>query len=153
MYTYKYRHAAVLAPHIALLLHEWLVRQEFSLGGDKAPHVIVPVPLHVKRFRERGFNQAELLARHLGGALGIPVCTDAIVRIKHTQSQLEAKNREARAKNMRDAFQTMGAEQIAGKKILLIDDVYTTGATMQACAQTLRIAGAREVWGMAFARG
>lgn len=154
LYTYKYRHAAALAPHMARMFNFWLESQKFAEYFQPShTYIVVPVPLHSTRFRERGFNQAELLAQHIAWQLDLPIALAALARIKKTSSQLKAQSREERAKNMRDAFRVARPEEIAGKKIVLVDDVYTTGATMHACAQALRAAGAREVWGIAFARG
>ena len=106
--------------------------------------VLVPVPLHPRRRAERGFNQAELLARELGRRACIPVCDGALVRRADTRSQAGLTAAERRA-NVRDAFAVRRKARVTGRAVVLVDDVYTTGATARACAAALRAAGAAEV--------
>jgi ComF family protein len=115
---------------------------------------LLPVPLHPKRKFWRGFNQAQLLALELAEFFKIPTVSEAVVRVKKTKTQV-GKNQKARRKNMQGAFQvrTDFEEMIKGKRILLVDDVVTTGETMEAMALVLRAAGAAEVWGLCLARG
>jgi len=112
--------------------------------------VIIPVPLHAKRLRERGYNQAALLARELGKGVGLPVLEDALVRVRETSPQVDL-NAEERKENVRGAFHCP-ADQLAGKSVLLVDDVYTTGATLEACNLALRQRGVRAVWALTLAR-
>jgi ComF family protein len=111
------------------------------LGGSD---VLVPVPLHPRRRRERGFNQAELLAAELGRRSALPVSAGSLVRRTDTASQagLTAARRRA---NVAGAFAVRNRSRVAGRVIVLVDDVYTTGATARACARALRAAGAAEV--------
>lgn len=104
--------------------------------------LIVPVPLHQRRLQERTYNQSLLLARELGRGLRIPVAAGLLLRNQDTepQRQLSAKARE---KNMRGVFQLQG--QLSGEKILLVDDVMTTGATLSACGRELLRGGGKEV--------
>ncbi len=111
--------------------------------------VIVPVPLHAKRLRERGYNQAELLARALGARLDLPVRPDVLIRQRDTRSQV-GLSAEERWANVNDAFYC--PERLPDDAVLLIDDVYTTGATLQACAQALLQGGAREVRALTLTR-
>lgn len=115
--------------------------------------VIVPVPLHKARFNARGFNQSELLARDFSQRFNLQFLPDTLIRTKNTPSQLEVSNKTARGKNMKGAFKVLKNDVLKGSRVILIDDVYTSGATMRECATALRQAGAREVWGVAFARG
>ena len=112
--------------------------------------MIVPVPLHEARLRERGYNQSTLLARQLSCASGLPVMEEAVKRIKATALQvtLNAVEREA---NVRDAFQAR-ADLVRGQQALLVDDVCTTGATLVACSRALKQAGALSVWAFTLAR-
>ncbi len=98
--------------------------------------LIVPVPLHPKKEAIRGFNQAEIIADGMQEVLNIPVITDVLHRTRYTESQTK-KNREERLLNMQDAFNIKHHEKIIGKHLLLIDDVLTTGATLEACAIAL----------------
>lgn len=105
---------------------------------------IIPVPLHKKRLRERGFDQSLLLGINIGKQLEIPILTDNLIRYRDTKPQLELKVNE-RFKNVRDAFKVIGKEKIKDKNILLIDDVFTTGATVNECSRILKKEGARKV--------
>ena len=108
---------------------------------------VVPVPMHPKRLRQRGFNHAALLAEKLGGLEGLPVL-DALVRTRDTKQQARLSAAERRV-NMDDAF--VPAMTLEGKRILLVDDVCTTGATATACAEALRAGGAEAVYLLCFA--
>lgn len=112
--------------------------------------LIAPVPLSRKRKRSRGYNQAFLLARWVAMADGIPFHPEAIVRSKDTISQVGLSGEERR-RNVTGAFQA-SHERVNGKSVLVIDDVSTTGATMQACALALKAAGAGHVYGLTLAR-
>lgn len=108
--------------------------------------MVIPVPLHSARRRERGYNQSELLASTLADAMNMPLVTNAVERTRLTRSQVGLNARERRL-NLVDAFAGR-PDQVSGKTILLIDDVYTTGATLGACAQALLDAGAAAVYGL-----
>jgi len=104
----------------------------------------VPVPLHPLRRRERGYNQAELLARHAARRFGVPVARDAVRRVKDTPTQTRLDRRQ-RAANVRGAFKAAPAAALKGLHVALVDDVLTTGATTSACARALLGAGAASV--------
>jgi ComF family protein len=106
--------------------------------------VILPVPLHAKRLRQREFNQALLLAREVSLASGIPLQMDNLRRVRWTQPQIEL-NGDERRKNVRGAFEVLRPDQVKGQSVLLIDDVFTTGATVNECARVLKKAGAKAV--------
>lgn len=113
--------------------------------------VVVPVPLHPRRERERGFNQSWLLARRLGAAWGLAARTDVLARRVATAAQTEL-GAAARRANVRDAFTVRRPELVAGRHVLLVDDVLTTGATAAACAVALRVGGAATVGVVTVAR-
>jgi ComF family protein len=116
------------------------------------PDLLVPVPLHRVRMRERGFNQAERLARHLGGLFNTPVAPrGALMRIRATPSQTRL-TREDRAENIRGAFEVKAPEIFAGRSVLLVDDVYTTGATLNEVAGALAVCRPDDINCIAFAR-
>jgi len=120
---------------------------------EKSPlpaEIIVPVPLHSNRLRERGYNQAALLARELGKSIGLAVAENGLVRVRATRPQVEL-NAQERKENVSDAFHCSNME-LKGKRVLLIDDVCTTGATLEACSIALRQVGARSVWAFTLAR-
>jgi len=115
------------------------------------PDALVPVPLHPSRARERGYDQALLLARRLERAWGVPVVADALLRAVPTQPQTDL-DAAARRRNVRDAFAVRRSEKITGRHIVLVDDVLTTGATAGECALTLYRAGAAAVGVLTVAR-
>jgi len=127
----------------------WLVLSgaEFWKKAD----YIIPVPLHRWRMVQRQYNQSTLLARALSRRVNIPTLTNCLVRIKATQSQGHKSVKERRA-NVKHAFDVHNPEIIQGKCIVLIDDVWTTGATIHACCDTLAKAGAKEVNVLTLAR-
>jgi ComF family protein len=106
--------------------------------------LVVPVPLHGSRERSRGFNQAELLARPLATAIGVPLEPECFQRIRATDPQV-GQSFSARKKNVKDAFKVTRPAVFKGRGVMLVDDVMTTGATASECARTLKEAGAREV--------
>jgi ComF family protein len=115
-------------------------------------HVVVPVPLHRRRFRQRGFNQATILAKSLAESMDVPL-VHALRRTRNTQSQTEL-DIDARAANVAGAFEPVEevAGQIVGRRVAIVDDVTTTGATMAAVATSLEAADAASVVGIALAR-
>jgi competence protein ComFC len=148
IHRYKYNRALYFEPFLADLL----VRQAVPSLQYEKWDLIVPVPLHPAKEREREFNQAERLARHLSRATHIPVNASLLRRVKPTETQTHL-NREERAGNVRDAFAPRGPEKLNGEKIILLDDVLTTGATTSACARVLRRAGAGDLCVWTVARG
>jgi ComF family protein len=117
--------------------------------SDWQPTMITAAPLHVERLRERGYNQSALLAKHLSQAKGIPFRPDAIVRIRATRQQVGLGYRDRQA-NMANAFQA-NPQIVNNQRIIVIDDVYTTGATLRSCASALLEGGATKVWALTVA--
>jgi len=116
--------------------------------------VIIPIPLHRRKLKERGFNQSEELAKDISHFLNIPIWNKLLIRSKYTESQTKL-NKLEREKNVQDSFKINYLSKnikLKNKKILLIDDIFTTGATMEECAKVLKREGASEVWGMVVAR-
>lgn len=137
---FKYGKRSALARPLAGVMADWWLRH-----GPQAPYdLLIPVPLHAKRQRERGFNQAELLAVHLSGPLRIPVAANVVRRVRATSTQA-AQTAAERAANLAGAFACINPAAVRGKSVLLIDDVFTTGSTLRECAKTLLDAGAKEV--------
>jgi len=114
--------------------------------------VIVPVPLHASRQRERGFNQAVILARQLARATKLPVDEHSLVRRVHTERHRAGMDARARRDSVAGAFEVRDSKLIIGRRVLLIDDVFTTGATVSECAAVLKSAGAAEVYVLTIAR-
>lgn len=112
---------------------------------------IIPVPLHPNRLRERGFNQALLLGKILGRTINKKVFPRALRRIRNTIPQVQLDHGE-REKNVRGAFVVREPQKILDKRLLLVDDVFTTGATVNECARVLKKSGAKEVFVLTLAR-
>ncbi len=164
IHQFKYEpYIKELATSLALLIitHFNLIQKEFPPEN----HVLIPVPLTKKKLKKRGFNQSEEIAKELAenlparigyaeGVAGgkIPLLLDCLAKEKETPPQMEL-SKEARLENIKGVFEIKNPEKIKDKKILLVDDVYTTGATMEECAKVLKKAGAQEVWGIVVARG
>jgi len=144
IHLFKYRGKSVLARFLGALL---LGAAEEAGDAD----CLVPVPLHVSRLREREFNQALLLCDVVGSASGLPVIPDAIHRTRETVPQI-GLSKPIRRRNVRRAFACRDPEHILGRRILLIDDVFTTGSTVNDCARVLKRAGAESVIVLTVAR-
>ena len=122
-----------------------------ALSQDYSMDVMIPVPLHIRRLRERGFNQALLLVKELNKRTGITYAERALQKVHDTPVQSALKKKE-RKKNLRGAFQVKDQETIQGKAVVLVDDVYTTGATVNECSRALLKAGAAKVAVLTVAR-
>jgi ComF family protein len=144
----KYRFRPELGAALGELLVEWIKLNRDFQKND----LIIPVPLHQQKMALRGYNQAELLARPLGKYLGKKILTEVVVRQKLTQKQ-NALNKYERFTNITDAFRVIKPKVVAGKRILLIDDILTTGATVSEVARVLLKAGALQVDVLAVATG
>jgi len=123
-----------------------------SFAADSGFDLITCVPLHPNRLIERGYNQSEILCRELGKRTGMPVNTHILKRIKNTQAQSLLAGKE-RYSNVKEAFQVVDAEPVRGKSVLLVDDILTTGNTLNECARVLKNAGAAEVTAAVIASG
>ncbi len=147
MHDFKYGHQIHLRHPVA----EWLIEtlDDPRLRGRRFD-LVIPVPLHPTRKRERGFNQAELLAQLLSARAGL-VMNNALERIRYTTTQT-AFDRAERMENLRDAFRLRKKAHVRGLRVLLIDDVLTTGSTLSECARVLKAAGAISVHAATAAR-
>lgn len=135
--------ARVYGQEIAVTFSQWIRQRNITQ--------IIPIPLHPSRYRERGYNQAAVIAREIGKNLGIPVKQHVLRRVKKTQPQkLLAGN--YRNENLRQAF-ALYPKAFPGENVLLVDDIYTTGATLDAAAACLKKAGAKHVYGVTVAIG
>jgi ComF family protein len=148
IHRYKYSRELWFEPFLADLL----IREAKPALGGQHWDFIAPVPLHSLKEREREFNQAERLARRLSHAVNIPLNTRLLRRVLPTATQT-LLTRDQRADNMRRAFAARHGARLAGARIVLVDDVFTTGATTSACAKVLRNAGADDVCVWTVARG
>jgi competence protein ComFC len=145
---FKYRRLSVLGRGLAGIAKEAVGGEEMLWSGVEA---IVPVPLHPRRKRERGFNQSRVFAGELGKLAGVGVCDGALVKVRNAPPQTSLEGRE-RVGNVRGAYRVKKGDLVRGRVLLLADDVYTTGATIGECARTLLDAGAKEVRAVTIAR-
>jgi ComF family protein len=140
VHSLKYSGAQAVGIELGRLLGQMLMERRIT------GNVLVPIPLHKRKLRERGYNQSELIARGLSERTGVPLRTDLVRRTRFTQTQTALSLGE-RKKNMEDAFEYRSpkAYEVKGKTIVLIDDIITTGSTVVSCAEILKRAGAREI--------
>lgn len=147
IHYFKFRFIVELAKPLAKLLIEYVKRINLNLNDA----LIIPVPLNKKRLLERGFNQSELIARYFADGFNLPLAIEAIVRCRHTPHQV-GLNKKQRKNNMENAFQILNPELIKNKNIILIDDVVTTGSTLEEIAKVLKENGAKKVIGLTIAK-
>jgi len=143
----KYKGRVQLRRPLGLLA----VRQLSTFAADSSADLIIPVPLHVKRLRQRGFNQAILLGEILAREWRLPLMRRNLMRIRWTEPQINLSAAE-RVANVRGAFSVREPELVRDKRVLLVDDVYTTGSTVAECTKVLLQAGAEEVFVVTIAR-
>ncbi|MDP1722428.1 MAG: ComF family protein [Candidatus Gottesmanbacteria bacterium] len=146
----KYRRVTDLAREFMALIPPSFSSEVTKLRTNEA--FLIPIPLHISRLRDRGFNQAEVLGRLLVDRLQIPIRMDILKRVKKTTPQVEMKDRKERLQNMKDVFSMNHLAIQPSSHIILFDDVFTTGATMMVAGETLKRAGARFVWAVTMAR-
>ncbi len=137
-------------PDLARPLGQLLLRATRALADDR-PDIVVPVPLHPSRLAERGYNQASLLGRPIAADLRVDFSPVALARTRDTPRQAHL-DRASRADNVDGAFRVRRASHVCGQRVLLVDDVVTTGATLAACRHALYDAGARDVRSAVVAR-
>ncbi|OIP60022.1 MAG: phosphoribosyltransferase [Candidatus Moranbacteria bacterium CG_4_9_14_3_um_filter_45_14] len=153
IHTFKYR----FIPSFAQPLGNWLAERVREVDLP-LPDYFIPVPLHPRRLRFRGFNQSALLAETLIDELtpgfDIPIIKDSLLRTRFTKPQMKTHTKEERQRNLKSAFSLLpeSIPLIRGKSIWLIDDVSTTGTTLEECARILKDAGAKNVFGIVLAR-
>lgn len=151
VHLFKYRFISDIHLPLGQLAVKAMLDSEIPI-----PDAIVPIPLHPRRLRWRGFNQSNLLANHLAENLlpgtTLTVFTGALERKRYTQPQMGIKNFKERRKNIQNAFTVKDPENLTNKTILLVDDIATTGSTIFECARLLKDAGAREVFAIVIAR-
>lgn len=145
IYKFKYSSHTYLATTLGLIMAHKL--KEEGIEAD----IIIPVPLHKNREKERGFNQATLIGKYISKEVNIPLDTDILIRTKNTEVMHNLTRRE-RLENVKEAFKVSNKRVIRNKDILLVDDIFTTGATVDACSKELVDSGARSVTVLTFAR-
>ena len=142
----KYGNLRAIAPLLGRLMADFMSSE--GVSGD----ALVPVPLHPRRERQRGYNQANLLAREAGKTLEIPVASRLLLRVGNAPPQARSQSALDRKANVRNSFHCPNPAGVEGRDLVLIDDVCTTGATLDACAGALKAAGAARVYGVTLAR-
>ncbi len=152
IYQFKYRpYLKDLAKTLAEILAEHFIITKSNTDQVWKNSILIAVPLEKSKLKNRGYNQAEELAKELQKTLKVPLVLNNLIKIKKTSPQISLSAKE-RQKNLENAFTLKNPTEIKGKKVFLVDDVYTTGATMEECARVLREAGVKQVWGIAIAR-
>lgn len=142
----KFRNKKYFAEPLAKWMTDRFLEEEI------AADLVLPVPLHANRKKERGYNQSELLAKVIADSLSLPLDTTSVVREKDTLASTGLQGgRKAREENMKDAFKLVSKEKIAGKTVLVVDDVITTGATTSELSSVLKKGGAKKVYVLTFA--
>ena len=153
--TFKYRLIANMIGPISLLTKKyilWLSTQKKYQINSGSP-LIVPVPLFYRRLNWRGFNQAELIAKSLANMLQTNYQPDLLLRIKESKPQADISDKSKRIKNPANIFQLNKGVMIKDRTVIMVDDICTTGATLNECARVLKENGAKKVVGLVFARG
>ena len=145
VHEFKYRNLRSIAACLSQYMADYFVEHE--LAAD----VLLPVPMHEMRLKTRGYNQSELLAGQISAMISVPVRGDLIKRVRDDKPQVRTTCAEERWSNMRDAFACVSSE-VSGKDIIIIDDVCTSGATLEACAAALKLKGANKISGFTLAR-
>ena len=138
-------------PHLCRRTKE-ILRAAYDRASDRRPTFIIPVPISRKRFHERGFNQAELLAECLSKQFRIRMANKILIRKSHTPMHRAAMDRKAREVTVKNAFDVVDGSELNGSHVLLVDDVFTSGSTLSACAAILKKNGASRVDVLTLAR-
>ncbi len=146
IHRFKYDKKILLGKRLAQSLGQVVAQDEDFANCE----LLIPVPLHPARYRERGFNQSEVLAEGVSRAMNLPLAKEILKRKKSTKDQTYL-NVKQRAENVRDAFVVTQPEKINDKKVILVDDVITTGATLNECAKMLQKVGAKKIFAVTLA--
>ncbi len=148
IHTLKYQKRSGALQPIADLLANYLSKLDFNFSG----YTVVPIPMFPKKERKRGFNQAKLIAEKTAGLLNLPLLDNALVKIRDTKAQAELEDYKNRTENIAGCFAVSNPNLVANKKIILIDDVFTSGATMNEAVRVLRSNGAKRVIALVVAK-
>ncbi|MEK7452604.1 MAG: ComF family protein [Patescibacteria group bacterium] len=149
IYNLKYQFIRDAKKELGRILIKHLEISGFERNDNQ---ILVPIPLHKRRLRWRGFNQSELLAQEVGIYFNIPVVINTLLRNKYTEPQTLRDNKKEREENMKNAFLCENGEAIKGKEVILIDDVITTGATLRECSKAIFKKKANKIIAMVIAK-
>jgi len=155
IHRYKYDFIKDLAEPLGQLMVNRLRAILSAIQVSRNYILLIPVSLHKKRLRWRGFNQAELLAQKISQELRIPLINNLLIRTRYRLPQMAIKSSQERKENIKQAFQLspQPSLNIRNKTIILVDDVCTTGATLEECAKALKPLQPKQIWGLVIARG
>lgn len=149
----KYGRAYALTKPLAQYAYWWLSKNEYLKDIKTNVDFIVPVPMHKRKQKKRGFNHAQYLAEEFSKLFDIPLATDILAKTHKTKPQVETENKQERQNNLKNVFALIApADALRGKNILLIDDVATTGSTLRECALALKPAKPKEIWALTIAQ-
>jgi len=150
---FKYKQIKSLVQPLSLLAIQFLENSFYFSQLPKNNLLIIPLPLHLRKKKQRGFNQSELIAKKVVDYFHFPLRSDILLRIINNPAQVTIKGIEQRKLNVQGIFQVRNRETLKNKFVFLIDDVYTTGATMEEAAKFLKLNGAKKVIGLVLAKG
>ena len=145
IHAFKYEGIRAAAPQLGRMMADYWALDPVPVD------IMAPVPMHARRFRERGYNQAGLLAREVAGRIGLKLEANLLERLNHVSPQAQTASGSERMLNVAGSVAISTEVDLAGMRVLLVDDVATTGSTLDACAAVLKDAGASEVWGLVLA--
>ncbi len=148
VHRFKYSFIKELSKPLGKIMSQKLINY---ISGDS--NVLIPIPLHRKRLKWRGFNQSELLAREIGKELNMPVIDSLLIRKKNTLPQAKIENAIQRKENIKNVFGISSSFDLTDKTVILIDDISTTGATLKESARVLKPLKPKQIWGLVLARG
>ncbi len=147
IHYFKYEGFESLARRLSLKMVDYLAKTGADLNG----FLIVPVPLHPRKERKRGFNQSRLIAEKIASEMNLEFC-DGIKKIKDNKPQAQCVSPEERIENIKDSFAVRNPERVSGRNIILVDDVFTSGATMDEATNVLKMHGAKKIIALVFAK-
>lgn len=151
IHQFKYQKWQKILNPLKIILETYLDNLQFNPEKLKN-YIVIPIPLHKNRMQERGFNQAELIGKIISEKYSLPLETKILIRNKETKSQAELKNWGERKNNLASAFKIENADYLKNKNIILVDDVYTSGATIQEAVKILKESGAKKIIALVIAK-
>ena len=153
IHYFKYKQIKSLAEPLSLLLIQFLENSFYFSQLSKNNLLIIPLPLHLRKEKQRGFNQSELIAKKVADYFHCPIRSDILLRVINNPAQVAMKNANDRKLNIQGVFQVKNKEKIQNKWVIFIDDIYTTGAPMEEAAKGVKVNGAKKVIGLVLAKG
>jgi len=153
IHYFKYKQIKSLVQPLSLLVIQFLESSFYFSQLPKNNLLIIPLPLHLRKEKQRGFNQSELIAKKVADYFHFSIRSDTLLRVINNPAQVTMRNTNDRKLNIQGVFQVKKGDNLKHKTIILIDDVYTTGATMEEAAKILKLNGAEKIIGLVLARG